>query len=111
MTLHDISDPFLEAGKLALYFKYQRIANLLFPFFGTTFIIMRLVYFPIRCIYPAIYLGKVYDKTPWNLILPILFIALIVLLIINFIWSLLIIKLALKIFRNEGEVDDLRDTK
>ncbi|XP_037107128.1 ceramide synthase 5 isoform X1 [Syngnathus acus] len=48
MCLHDASDILLEAAKLANYAKYRRLCDLLFIVFGLTFLVTRLIIFPMR---------------------------------------------------------------
>jgi len=55
MVTHDIADIFLEIGKCCLYTKRFTASNIIFGLFATSFFISRLVVFPFRILFSAIF--------------------------------------------------------
>ncbi|XP_069509564.1 ceramide synthase 5 isoform X1 [Ambystoma mexicanum] len=110
MCLHDASDCFLEAAKLANYAKYQRICDTLFCFFGFVFVTTRLV------IYPVWILNTTFFES-WELIGPYpswwLFNGLLLVLqALHILWSYLIIRVAYKaLVRGKVLKDDRSDVE
>ncbi|XP_077386964.1 ceramide synthase 5 isoform X2 [Festucalex cinctus] len=94
MCLHDASDFLLEAGKMANYAKYQPLCDLFFGLFSLTFIVTRLVVFPIWVLNSTMF-------ESWHIVGPFpswwLFnLLLAVLQLLHVIWSYLIASIAIK---------------
>jgi hypothetical protein len=57
MFLHDVCDPWLEMAKLTKYAGCELATNVLFVIFTITWIVMRVVYFPLWVIHSAVFDG------------------------------------------------------
>lgn len=108
MCVHDASDIFLEAAKLANYAKYQRLCDGLFVLFSIIFFITRLVIYPFWIIYTVL-------VESWEIIGPyqswwLLNGLLLVLQVLHIIWFYLIARIAIKaIFKGKVSKDDRSD--
>lgn len=108
MCVHDVSDIFLEAAKLANYAKYQRLCDGLFVVFSMSFFISRLVIFPFWIIHSVLF-------ESWEIAGPYqswwLFNGLLVVLqFLHIIWFYLIMGIAIKaIFKGKVAKDDRSD--
>ncbi|KAM4610944.1 ceramide synthase 5-like [Polymixia lowei] len=108
MCVHDASDIFLEAAKLANYAKYQRICDALFVVFSISFFFTRLVIFPFWIVYSVLF-------ESWEIIGPyqtwwILNGLLLTLQVLHIIWFYLIARIAIKaIFKGKVSKDDRSD--
>ncbi|KAF6730459.1 Ceramide synthase 5 [Oryzias melastigma] len=108
MSLHDASDIFLEAAKLANYAKYQRLCDSMFVVFTLIFFLTRLVIFPFWVIYSVLF-------ESWEIVGPyrawwLLNGLLLVLQCLHVIWFYLIARIAIKaIFKGKVSKDDRSD--
>ncbi|XP_017265042.1 ceramide synthase 5 [Kryptolebias marmoratus] len=108
MCVHDASDVFLEAAKLANYAKYQKLCDVLFVVFSVVFFLTRLVIFPFWIVYSVMF-------DSWELIGPyrawwLLNGLLLVLQVLHIIWFYLITRIAIKaIFKGKVSKDDRSD--
>ncbi|XP_030065330.1 ceramide synthase 6 isoform X2 [Microcaecilia unicolor] len=110
MSLHDVNDLFLQAAKLANYTKCQKLCDLLFGLFAILFIVTRL------CIYPLWLLNStLFDS--WEIVGPFpswwfMNFLLLIIQVLNFMWSCIIIKMVWKAF-SKGKVskDDRSDVE
>ncbi|XP_075883203.1 ceramide synthase 5-like [Nelusetta ayraudi] len=108
MCLHDASDIFLEAAKLANYAKYQRLCDGLFVLFSMSFFLARLVLYPFWVVYTVLF-------DSWEIIGPyrawwLLNGLLLVLQALHIIWFYLIARIAIKaIFKGKVSKDDRSD--
>lgn len=108
MCLHDASDIFLEAAKLANYAKYQRLCDGLFVAFSLIFFLTRLVVFPFWIVHTVMF-------DSWEIIGPyrawwLLNGLLLVLQTLHIIWFYLIARIAIKaIFKGKVSKDDRSD--
>ncbi|XP_020833830.1 ceramide synthase 4-like [Phascolarctos cinereus] len=55
MLLHDVSDIFLEAGKMANYAQWKNSSTIIFVIFTVIFLISRLILFPYKILYTTYY--------------------------------------------------------
>ncbi|XP_018541478.1 ceramide synthase 5 [Lates calcarifer] len=108
MCVHDASDIFLEAAKLANYAKYQRLCDGLFVVFSISFFLTRLVIFPFWIVYSVLF-------ESWEIVGPYqawwLFNGLLLVLqTLHIIWFYLITRIAIKaIFKGKVSKDDRSD--
>ncbi|KAM9343184.1 ceramide synthase 5-like [Pholidichthys leucotaenia] len=108
MCVHDASDIFLEAAKLANYAKYQRLCDGMFVVFSVSFFIARLIIFPFWIVYSVL-------LESWEIIGPyrawwLLNGLLLVLQTLHIIWFYLIARIAIKaIFKGKVSKDDRSD--
>jgi hypothetical protein len=113
MLLHDISDIFLEAAKLCRYSRSMLAANTFFGVFFVSWIIARMVYFPLVVIRscltePITLIGRPFQIEP----MPHYAIfngLLIVLLILHTYWSWLIFQVLLTAIKTSGRSGDVRE--
>ncbi|XP_060931037.1 ceramide synthase 5-like [Limanda limanda] len=108
MCVHDASDIFLEAAKLANYAKYQRLCDGLFVMFSIVFFITRLVIYPFWIVNSVLFesweIGGPYQA--WWLFNGLL----LVLQALHIIWFYLIARIAIKaIFKGKVSKDDRSD--
>ncbi|KAM6981924.1 ceramide synthase 5-like [Tautogolabrus adspersus] len=108
MCVHDASDIFLEAAKLANYAKYQRLCDGLFVVFSISFFITRLVIYPFWVVYSVLF-------ESWEIVGPyqawwLLNGLLLVLQVLHIIWFYLVARIAIKaIFKGKVSKDDRSD--
>ncbi|XP_070825529.1 ceramide synthase 5-like [Chaetodon trifascialis] len=108
MCVHDASDIFLEAAKLANYAKYQRLCDGLFVVFSLSFFITRLVIYPFWIVNSVLF-------ESWEIVGPYqawwLFNGLLLVLqALHIIWFYLIARIAIKaIFKGKVSKDDRSD--
>uniref|UniRef100_A0A3Q3XPZ9 TLC domain-containing protein n=1 Tax=Mola mola TaxID=94237 RepID=A0A3Q3XPZ9_MOLML len=108
MCLHDASDVFLEAAKLANYAKYQKLCDGLFVLFSISFFLARLVFYPFWVVNSVLF-------ESWEIIGPyrawwLLNGLLLVLQALHIIWFYLIARIAIKaIFKGKVAKDDRSD--
>lgn len=110
MCVHDASDIFLEAAKLANYAKYQRLCDGLFVVFSISFFFTRLVIFPFWIVYSVLFesweIAGPYQA--WWLFNGLL----LVLQTLHIIWFYLIARIAIKaIFKGKVSKDDRSDVE
>ncbi|XP_013872005.1 ceramide synthase 5 [Austrofundulus limnaeus] len=104
MCVHDASDFFLEAAKLANYAKYQKLCDVFFVVFSVVFFLTRLVIFPFWIVYSVLF-------DSWEIIGPyrawwLLNGLLLVLQVLHIIWFYLITRIAIKaIFKGKVSKD------
>ncbi|XP_034028564.1 ceramide synthase 5-like [Thalassophryne amazonica] len=110
MCVHDVSDIFLEAGKLANYAKYQRLCDGLFVMFSVTFFLTRLIIYPFWIVHSVLF-------ESWRIIGPYrswwLFSGLLLVLqALHIIWFYVIAGIAVKaISRGKVSKDDRSDVE
>ncbi|XP_029409744.1 ceramide synthase 5 isoform X4 [Nannospalax galili] len=110
MCLHDSSDFFLEAAKLANYAKYQRLCDSLFVIFSVVFMVTRLGIYPFWILNTTLF-------ESWEMIGPYpswwLFNGLLLILqVLHVIWSYLIARIAFKaLIRGKVSKDDRSDVE
>ncbi|XP_008276023.1 ceramide synthase 5-like [Stegastes partitus] len=108
LCVHDASDIFLEAAKLANYAKYQRLCDGLFVVFSISFFLTRLVIFPFWIVHSVLF-------ESWEIVGPYrawwLFNGLLLVLqTLHIIWFYLIARIAIKaIFKGKVSKDDRSD--
>ncbi|XP_070696182.1 ceramide synthase 5-like [Pempheris klunzingeri] len=108
MCVHDASDIFLEAAKLANYAKYQRLCDGLFVMFSISFFLTRLIIYPFWVVYSVLF-------ESWEIVGPyrawwLLNGLLLVLQVLHVIWFYLIARIAIKaIFKGKVSKDDRSD--
>uniref|UniRef100_A0A667XU82 Ceramide synthase 5 n=1 Tax=Myripristis murdjan TaxID=586833 RepID=A0A667XU82_9TELE len=96
MCVHDASDIFLEAAKMANYAKYQRLCDGLFVVFSIIFFLTRLVIYPFCVLFESWEIVGPYQS--WWLLNGLL----LVLQALHVIWFYLITRIAVKaIFRGK----------
>ena len=113
MLLHDISDIFLEAAKLSRYSRKMVAANGLFGVFFLSWIVARMIYFPLVVIRsclsePITLIGRPFgiEPMPHYAIFNGL---LLVLLVLHTYWSWLIFQVLLNAIRTSGRGGDIRE--
>uniref|UniRef100_A0A667Y0S6 Ceramide synthase 5 n=1 Tax=Myripristis murdjan TaxID=586833 RepID=A0A667Y0S6_9TELE len=110
MCVHDASDIFLEAAKMANYAKYQRLCDGLFVVFSIIFFLTRLVIYPFWIVYSVLF-------ESWEIVGPyqswwLLNGLLLVLQALHVIWFYLITRIAVKaIFRGKVSKDERSDVE
>jgi sphingoid base N-palmitoyltransferase len=90
MALHDISDPFLEIGKLVIYTKKTPYSALLFVIFTTVFFSSRLVVYPCFIVRPAFYFITDLAPNCQNYAILVMLSSLVVL---HIIWAMIILRI------------------
>ncbi|CAK9292937.1 unnamed protein product [Gordionus sp. m RMFG-2023] len=102
LVIHDAVDFWLEATKITNYCKKPKLCNVIFCIFIVTWFLTRLVIFPYRVIYPAMFQAHKVLKTffaayyVYNSLL-------LLLLALNIFWFVIICKMAYKSIKY-GEV-------
>lgn len=112
MLLHDISDIFLEAAKLARYAEQESWATIMFATFALSWVILRVILYPMivvsrMLIDPVLYLAIPYDinPQPHYSVFGTLF---MVLYFLHLYWTWLIWKVIERQF-TKGSMDDVRE--
>lgn len=105
MLLHDIADPFMEGAKLLFYSKYQKTADRTFCLFALIFIISRCFFYPIGIVIPATYFTFMHGM---RFSYAVQVISLMLLLILNLIWSFYISKMVISYIRIGKVKGDIR---
>ncbi|KAM0686145.1 Ceramide synthase 4 [Conglomerata obtusa] len=113
MFIHDVADPLMECAKIFLYLRYQKSADALFCAFAFVFIFTRCIIYPLSVVFPGIYYGYKFGLTTY-FILQIC--ALVMLLLLNVIWSMFISKMVINFIRSgkvKGDIrsEDYNDTR
>ncbi|XP_051828425.1 ceramide synthase 4-like [Antechinus flavipes] len=109
LLLHDVTDIFLEAGKMLNYAKWRVAQDIVFVIFALMFIITRIFFFPVRVIYIIVCFFETngLKSVVYYLCLTLL----LVVMSLNVFWSSLILKMLFKLF-SEGRVKkDVRSDK
>ena len=106
LLLHDVVDVFLYIAKSLNYKKYQRSADVVFAIFALTFLIARLILYPIYCIVPSFYaMCRSFQGT--DLIVPLMLpIMLTGLYGLQVLWWLLIWKMIQKTLAGDDKTVD-----
>jgi hypothetical protein len=112
MFLHDVCDPLLELAKLTKYAKFESLTNSFFVLFMLTWIVMRIVYYPLWVIRSVLFecydavLGKpdVTEFPHWQLFSGML----ITLWVLHLIWTYTIVKIAVSAL-TKGAANDPRE--
>lgn len=97
MFLHDCSDPFLELGKLCYFLRMQKAADVIFLIFTVIFYITRCFVYPIFIVLPALYYTNFPEE---QLVMKMLLTNLILLMVLNYVWSIFIYKMIQVYCRN-----------
>ncbi|OAG29288.1 ceramide synthetase [Nematocida displodere] len=105
MLLHDISDPWMDSAKLAVYMGYQGVGDCLFVVFTLMFIVPRIAIYPFMVLIPGYgFLWEFGNKllVPiWGLLVGVF--------LLNAYWAVLILRM-LADFLTKGRVErDIRD--
>eukprot|EP00878_Enallax_costatus_P020493 GHUV01021669.1.p1 GENE.GHUV01021669.1~~GHUV01021669.1.p1 ORF type:complete len:247 (+),score=26.86 GHUV01021669.1:389-1129(+) len=112
MLLHDISDIFLEAAKLARYADRQDLATWLFATFALSWVILRVILFPIMIVIRMLIDPVVYVAIPYNINpqphYAVFGTLLMLLYFLHLYWTWLIWKVIERQLR-VGGVDDVRE--
>lgn len=107
MTLHDISDPWMESAKIAVYLGYQTLGNALFVIFTFMFIVPRIFIYMYMILLPGYGFLLEYGS---KVLVPI-WILLICVFLLNLYWAVLIVRMLIA-FLKKGRVEkDIRDIK
>ena len=111
LYLHDCSDVWLEAAKIANYAKIQKVCDVLFAIFGIVFISTRIIFYPTYVAYAYFH----YNTYENGIMMKGLVILCYLLLFLHFYWAWLICKMAYRLIivgkvekdtRSESESDD-----
>ena len=100
LIIHDCADPLLELAKLCKYAKMDKVAEVVFGLFTLTWVVMRCYVFPVRVLWSTMNAveGHV-DMFPGYYIFNCL---LIILQILNIMWTVLILKVSSETTRDPG---------
>lgn len=107
MVLHDVSDVFLEVGKICIYMGMDTAKDIIFVVFALTFFVTRLVMYPLFIVKPALW-----DSYPvWgNLFLRYVIIGLLLMLqLLHIFWFSIIMTMIIKFLKGELEKDERSD--
>ena len=109
-TLHNISDPLLQAAKLFKYCGSERGATGLFVPFALSFFVSRLILFPMLCYYTIFYgpgyqRQELYKQEAFSMVLLVLLIP------IHMYWFYLIVRIAIKSIAKGTTDDDRSDSE
>jgi len=100
-VLTDISDPFLEAGKISNYLKYPKICDGFFALFAFFFLSTRTFIYPFAILIPA-YQGTIVEDRPYGIYFNFW---LILLQIMFWRWSYIIMNIVYKVVSGKGATD------
>lgn len=104
--VHDIADVLLEAGKATNYAKYEKTCSVIFSLFSLVWIVTRLGVFS-RIVYVGVtQFPTIHPKYPMYYIFTVLNISLLVL---HIIWTYMIYKVAVRMFKTSA-VSDVRSS-
>jgi len=106
MAVHDISDPFLEVGKLLSYTQSSTLATIVFICFTVIFIASRLGVY--ACLVAAP-IGIYVWNHEFRFTLRVMAVMVQALVLMHIVWSCMILKMAMRISRSTG-IKDCRDT-
>jgi len=105
LIIFDCSDPLLELAKLCKYVKRDQLAEIVFGVFTLTWVFTRCFLFPSRVLYSTLSAAEKYiDMFPAYYIFNTL---LIILQVLNLMWTYLILKMAINGLM-KGHVEDSR---
>lgn len=111
LYLHDCSDVWLEAAKIANYAKIQKLCDVLFAIFGTIFITSRIIFYPTYVAHAYFH----YNTYENGILMKVLVTLCYFLLFLHFYWGWLICKMAYRLIivgkvekdtRSESESED-----
>ncbi|EIJ89009.1 very-long-chain ceramide synthase [Nematocida parisii] len=105
MFLHDVSDPWMDSAKIAVYLGYQKLGNILFIIFAGLFIIPRIFIYSTMILIPGY--GFLWEFNSMYLV-PI-WILLLGVFLLNAYWSVLIIRMAFDFIKQGNVTKDIRD--
>eukprot|EP00271_Cylindrocystis_brebissonii_P014707 TRINITY_DN36179_c0_g1_i1.p1 TRINITY_DN36179_c0_g1~~TRINITY_DN36179_c0_g1_i1.p1 ORF type:complete len:301 (-),score=54.61 TRINITY_DN36179_c0_g1_i1:58-960(-) len=110
VALHDASDVFMEAAKLLKYSGQELLASVMFGAFAVSWLLLRLVYFPLWIIYTSSFECLSYVDMSKNVVNYYLINSLLItLLVLHVYWWILIARMIVQQLRNAGRVgDDVR---
>ncbi|XP_074061117.1 ceramide synthase 4-like [Macrotis lagotis] len=120
LLLHNVSDIFLELGKMLSYAGWRITRDVLFIIFSLVFLISRLIVFPYKVFYISYHIFKKNNQFFFGYYFGNAF--LLVVMCLNIFWSVLIVKMFLKLLLEgqfkcdvrsdvEEEEDDMSDEK
>ncbi|CAK9293265.1 unnamed protein product [Gordionus sp. m RMFG-2023] len=95
LVIHDVVDFWMEAAKMANYCKFYKLCNTIFTLFTLIWFITRLVIYPYRVIYPALFIAHLNMDSffaayyLYNALLILLF-------FLHVFWFVIICKIAFK---------------
>ena len=105
MILHDVADPLIEIAKLFLYHKMQRMADIFFIIFSAVFAYTRDYIFTKRSV-----LFLLQNKDQTNYVKKDFFVVLLCFLqILQYIWTVLILKMLVCAVINKKAPEDIRE--
>lgn len=105
MILHDVADPLMEVAKLFLYHKNQRMADTFFVTFSAVFIFTRDFVYTKRIIW---FLFQ--HKHKYDYIMKDFFFGLLSFLqVLQWIWTVMIVKMLFCAVINKRASDDIRE--
>lgn len=105
MILHDVADPLMEVAKLFLYHQMQRAADIFFILFSAVFIYTRDYIYTKRCVLFLLMNKHKYDYVKKDFF----FVLLCFLQILQYIWTVMILKMLLFAVINKKASDDIRE--
>ncbi|KAK3108214.1 hypothetical protein FSP39_003331 [Pinctada imbricata] len=106
LVVHDASDFWMAAAKMAKYSKHQSTCEGCFVMFVITWIISRLIIYPFRVIYTS--LIEIYYILPWFISHAFFNLLLLVLQVLHIIWSYMIFRILLQKFQHGALKKDVR---
>ncbi|KAF8389864.1 hypothetical protein HHK36_024381 [Tetracentron sinense] len=111
LALHDASDVFLEIAKMAKYSGFERIASFSFILLVLSWVVLRLIYFPLWIIWSTSYEVLLsLDKEKHQVVGPIYYFVfntlLICLLVLHIYWGLLMFGMLIKQIQARGQISE-----
>ena len=108
LLLHDISDIFLETGKIFNYMDNDNMATTAFLGLIVTWFIARCVYFPLKVLRSVFMYHVSQIQIPYG---RHFFVLLLILQVLNIFWFGMLIKMAYKKLFEGGNIEDTRETE
>lgn len=105
MIIHDVSDPWMDAAKIAVYLGNQVLGNCLFAVFTVMFIVPRILIYPMMIIFPGYRFMKEYGDRSF---VPI-WVLLVAVFVLNGYWAILIVRMLMDFLRKGNVEKDIRD--
>jgi hypothetical protein len=107
VIVHDIADVIFEAAKQLIYRKREFEANIAFGLWVLSWIVTRLVYFPLYIIHGVVWVSI--SKLGYYPMYGLLSTFLLVLLVLHAFWTIMIFKMIYRMLT--GEATKIRDTR
>ncbi|XP_073001279.1 ASC1-like protein 1 isoform X1 [Typha latifolia] len=114
LAIHDASDVFLETGKMSKYSGCEWLANISFPLFVASWILLRLIYYPFWVLRSTSYeviltLDKEKHKFEGPMYYYVFNTLLFSLLVLHIYWWVLMYRMLVKQIQSRGQIgDDVR---